>query len=163
MIGEGTFKAKPTDWGVVERGDFVKAMISFKTENDEHATWTGSLDDLKYVKYTLGALKTCGFDPKTQEELIEGLAAGVEGGKLNTDGAVEIVVEHTETQTGKTYANVRYINKEGASAGGKLDGKEAAQRLKNVNLSSLFGGNQPAPPKTEASGAAKGDLDGLPF
>ncbi|RLC98908.1 MAG: hypothetical protein DRI46_10445 [Chloroflexi bacterium] len=158
MISEGTHTAKPTAWGLVERGQFLKAMIEFKTDNDEVAQWTGSIENDDFVKYTLENVRTCGYEPTTGDDLKNLFITGTDNGLLDTDGAVDIVVEHSEGDT-KTYVNVRYINKAGSRRGGALSAGEAAERLKGVNLDALFKGKR----ASQAPQPAKESLDDLPF
>jgi len=155
MIAEGTHTAKPVDWGIVDRGGYIKAIITFKTENDEFAYWTGSLDDVGFAKYTVDTLSTCGFMPGTADEMLAGLAEGPDGRKLNSDGAVSLVIEYSDD--GK-YANVKYVNAIGSRFQNTLTQKQAAERLKGIDLKSLFSkGQKDVPPPND------GDLSKLPF
>jgi hypothetical protein len=108
----GTYLGKVKNYGITttQAGE-PQVAIQFgltTPEGQKTLTWHGTLKEGKGREITLGALLNCGF----RGDDISALADGVDGGALDTDREVDLVVEDN-TPPGKTevYSKVRWVNR----------------------------------------------------
>ena len=129
MIEPGTYKAKLIDYGITESSNGKPTVVlKFINENgDEISHWMYLTE--KAQPYTAKTLMVFGYNG---EDLTQ-LAAGTEGGLLDTTKEVEIVMENEEWE-GKTRCKVKWINEPGGGGFKKLAKAEATKLLAGVNL-----------------------------
>lgn len=106
MISEGKYKAKVMDATLEEtRNGNLMVRVMFQTESEETCDWVGSLSTDKSQDFVLEQLARLGWKGKSVEEL-----ANLTGMDLDCEKSLEVVIEHTTTDRGSTFANVKYIN-----------------------------------------------------
>lgn len=139
LVPAGKYVAKITAYGLEPgRNEGDPPRVAMKLEFNQAdgqrrvMTWRGGLGEGKPRKFTIDTLMDCGFKADDLGILMEGPASGA----LDMDSEVEIVVAHSVGKDGKTYANVKYINKLGGGA--KFEEIKDKQGVK-VTLDSMKG------------------------
>lgn len=133
-ITPGTYTANIIDYGLTETkaGD-PQAAIKFEfmdRENDRHEiTWYGSFKE-KAMPWTIKTLLNCGMRGSDPAEIADGMQSGV----LDAQTPVSIVVNAEQTQEGKTFMRVSFINKQGSALAKKLTKSDAKLKLGALNL-----------------------------
>ena len=137
----GYYAAKILNYGLTKtKAGSPEPTIVFEVLEDgnpHRVFWRSSLKDGPAREITLKALAICGF------KNLRGfayLADGIQSGLLDMEKEVQITVEHeTNTENGKRYAKVRWINESG---GNKFKSaicvSEAAQLMSGMGLEADF-------------------------
>lgn len=112
LVAPGVYTAKPIDWAFTTNSKGNKQLnvvLEFKEgDKTRRLYWFGHLTPLTVDK-TLDTLVTLGCSCLDDEVL----GKGREGGALDVNKPVEIVVKH-ETYEGKTTARIQWVNEVGA-------------------------------------------------
>lgn len=126
----GTYKAKLIDYGISEtkKGD-PSILLKFITETGDEISHFLYLTP-KAQPYTTKNLMVFGY----KGQALERIADGPDGGLLDTDKDIELVLEN-EDYNDKTYLRVKWINEIGGGGFKKLAKAEATTKLKGVDLS----------------------------
>ena len=132
LVKPGRYTAKVIDYGIGETKDGnPQAAVTFSFQDSESKnrvmTWYGHFTD-KTIEKTIDSLLICGLKGNDPRELGKGL----EGGALDTNREVSIVVEHDQTQDGKTIAKVRWVNRLGGNAFKRMDQADVFRKLPDL-------------------------------
>lgn len=164
----GIYKAKIINYALSSNskgGPQVEVLFEYNDESTAQVggvyhqiRWWGQLGSEKAQGYTLKALDILGFKGKTNDDIMK-LADGVEGGMLDIDKEVELVLEKKPENQ---YLSVKYINEpgRGATEGFKnaMTRVEAKVKLGALNLAGQLAmiraqGPKPSAPAGKAPGA----------
>lgn len=133
-VKAGKYKARAKNWGFIPSSSdpsmplvFVEMEFQDEANQTRTLTWRGSLKEGKPREITLKALFNMGFGNKS-------LAALANLDALDTTKDVQIEVEHRTSQNGKTFANVKWINKLGGDKFKRIEGQELSASLIALNL-----------------------------
>lgn len=141
----GTFKAKILNYTIsnTKTGNPQVEILFGYNDGDTSSiggthhqiTWWGHLTE-KATPITLKALDAMGFKGKTDEDFAR-LADGVEGGMLDIEKEVSLVLEEDTKEDGKKFVKVRWVNDPNRTQGFKnaLTKGEAKVKLGALNLS----------------------------
>lgn len=134
LVKAGKYRARPQSWCFLPSSTdpsviLVFAELSFMDDMNQPRTltWRGSLKEGKAREITLKALFAMGFQSKS-------FAALAEPNALDREKEVQIEVEHRASQQGKTFANIKWINKLGGEKFKKLAGTELSASLAALNI-----------------------------
>jgi hypothetical protein len=157
MHQEGKFKAIVQDATLEENNDGgLRVVVMFATEKNDSVRWSGSLSTDKSQDFCLEQLARLGWKGKSVEEL-----AVLTGMDLDCKKEFEIIIEHTITEKGKTFANVKYINE----AKPVLESNYKLEKLKALGLANKLSGQKVTTKKVSSESLHKNDPreEDIPF
>lgn len=135
QVTAGKYIARVLNYGIgnTKAGD-PQAIVQFQfkdNDGDQHSlTWFGSFKE-KALPYTLDALLYCGMKGNDPAEL----AQGIDGGALDLNQEVQIVVEEQTDDKGRVVPKISWVNRLGGNAfKNAITFDQAKSKLAAMNL-----------------------------